>query len=265
MTMMDYMEVEHGTRCLLDARQTEAGKEFNNALDDCFSSLASEVDSLIDAWIPGFRYDTFITCVSEHGNSEDTLGRLSMWRAYGGSAGVAIVINDNVMFQETDALAAYSMPVAYMNEDGLQNRLRQVAKAVRQDMDFVLTLGRERVKNIIFGMLRFTAICTKHPGFSEEREWRIVASPALQDSDVLVQQVETVRGVPQTILKMPLKNNPAQGLVGLAPAELIDRVIIGPCEFPSVMRRAFSSLLREAGISSPTERVYVSEIPLRHS
>jgi hypothetical protein len=265
MTMMDYMEVEHGTRCLLSARQTEAGKEISNTLDECFSSLASEVDSQIDAWIPGFRYDTFITCVSEHSSGEDTLGRLSMWRAYGGNAGVALVINSDVMFRESDALAAYSMPVDYMNESDFGSRLNQVAVAVRDNKEYVQSLGRDRIKNIVFSMLRFAALCTKHPGFSEEREWRVIASPALQSSDLLMQGVETIRGIPQTVLKLPLQNQPTQNLAGLALPDLIDRVIIGPCEFPAVMRRAFWQLLSDAGVPNPSERVFVSDIPLRHS
>ena len=41
------------------------------------------------------------------------------------------------------------------------------------------SLGRETVSASAFNMLRFAVLCTKHPGFLEEREWRIIASPRM--------------------------------------------------------------------------------------
>ena len=57
------------------------------------------------------RTDTYLTCVSEHKAEEDTLGRLSMWRAYyGGTNGVALVM-DIAAFQApgpSDVLNIYT-------------------------------------------------------------------------------------------------------------------------------------------------------------
>ena len=40
-------------------------------------------------------FDTYLTSISEHRNKEDTFGRLSMWRAYGETTGVALVMNNS--------------------------------------------------------------------------------------------------------------------------------------------------------------------------
>jgi hypothetical protein len=265
MTMNDYMEVDHGLECLRSAFQSESGKAFDAALNACFPSLAEEIKSLFDAWVPGIRRNTFITCVSEHSADEDDLGSLSMWRAYGGRTGVALVLNGGVMFRESDALGAYASPVAYMNSADFGNQFAQVAEAIHSEVEFVRTLGREGLRNTVVHVLRFAALCTKHPGFSEEREWRVVASPDMHPSDLLPQEVEVVRGTPQTVLKINLKNHPDKNLIGLALPELLNRIIIGPCEFPDVMHRAFYQLLVDAGVSEPDQKIAVSDIPLRHA
>jgi hypothetical protein len=263
MAMNDYMEVEHGFECLNAAYKAEPGNSFNAALDACFAGLAEDVKNYFNAWLPGIRRDTYITCVSEHSSAEDQHGRLSMWRAYGGQAGVALVLNGAVMFSQSDALGAYSNPVAYLNPDAFAAEFVKIAKNMESEVEYIRSLGREAVKNIAFNMLRFAVLCTKHPGFHEEREWRVVASPAMHPSKLLVPSVEVVRGTPQTVLKIDLQNHPDQGLVGLALPELLNRIIIGPCEFPQVIRRAFHQLLVQAGVPEPEEKIVVSDIPLR--
>jgi hypothetical protein len=85
----------------------------------------------------------------------------------------------------------------------------------------------------------------------------------MHPSRLLVPTVEVVRGTPQTVLKIDLQNHPDQGLVGLALPELLDRIIIGPCEFPEVIRKAFHHILVQAGVPEPEDKIVVSDIPLR--
>jgi len=262
--MNDYMEVEHGFKCLNDAYNAEPGKVFNSALDACFSGLSAELLELFNAWLPDIRQETYMLCVSEHLPEEDQHGRLSMWRAYGGQAGVALVLNGGVMFRESDALGAYASPVAYLTPDAFAEEFETIAKTIVDEAAYIRTLDRETVKAHAFNMLRFAVLCTKHPGFHEEREWRVVASPRMHPSQLLTSSVEVVRGIPQTVLKIDLKNHPDQGLTGLAPPELLNRIIIGPCEFPLVVLKAFRQLLGAAGVPEPESKIFVSNIPLRH-
>ena len=262
--MNDYMEVEHGFDCLNAAYNGEPGKIFNRALDACFPRLAAELLELFNGWLPGIRQDTYMLCVSEHLPEEDRHGRLSMWRAYGGQAGVALVLNGGVMFMESHALGAYSSPVAYLTPDAFAAEFARIAEAMIAEADYIRTLDRETIKNHAFNMLRFAVLCTKHPGFHEELEWRVVASPAMYPSELLSSSVEVVRGIPQTVLKINLLNHPDQGLTGLALPELLSRIIIGPCEFPLVVLKAFRQLLTAAGVPEPESKIFVSDIPLRH-
>jgi len=264
MTMNDYMEIEHGLDCLATAYNSKPGEAFRACLNACFPSVAEEIQDLFNSWVAWIRRDTYITCVSEHEPDEDINGRLSMWRAYGGRSGVALVFNNAVMFLQSNALAAYASPVAYFDPEAVGAELNKVAKAIESDMDFVCQLQRDGLKNVVFHTLRFAALCTKHPGFREEREWRVVASPALESSDLVHEHVEVVRGVPQTLLKIRLEDHPDKGLIGLDLTELLDRIIVGPTEFPYVVSRALCKLLSEASIPDPEPKVVVSAIPLRH-
>ncbi len=262
--MNDYMEVEHGFDCLNASYKAEPGKIFNSALDACFPGLAAELLELFNAWLPNIRQDTYLLCVSEHLPEEDAHGRLSMWRAYGGQAGVALVLNGGVMFRESHALGAYASPVAYLTPDAFADDFTRIAEAIKSEAAHIRTLDRDTIKTHAFNMLRFAVVCTKHPGFHEEREWRVVASPAMYPSDLLSSSVEIVRGIPQTVLKIDLQDHPDRGLTGLALPELLDRIIIGPCEFPLVVVKAFRNLLTDARVPEPGSKIFVSGIPLRH-
>ena len=262
--MNDFLEISHGLQCLRAAYNGSAGAVLKRALNAAFPGLPEEIEEMFDTWLLTIQVDTYLTCVSEHRVEEDLRGRLSMWRAYGGVTGVAIVMNGTAMFSPSNALRAYSSPVFYADEAAFTDEFMRTAKGIEDEAEFIRSLGREVVKNIVFRMFRFAILCTKHPGFREELEWRVIASPMLEPSPRLKSDIETVRGVPQTVLKIKLENVPQEGLVGMALPELVDRIIIGPCEFPLVTRRGLVQLLNSLNVPDADRRVVVSDIPLRH-
>lgn len=265
MVMNDFTEVEHGLSCVFKAYKSDGGVKLKTTLDEAYPGLSTEFERLFNTWIPGFRRDTFVACLSEHPPEEDQHGRLSMWRAYGGVAGVALVINGEVLFRPSDALAAYSSPVAYLGEGELDKELDAIATQLSENRPLLKQLGREGTKQALFRMLRFAALCTKHPAFAEEREWRVVASPSLESSPLLPVELETIGGIPQKVLKIKLANHPDRGLTGLEPNELIDRVLIGPCEHAEVIAQAIVKVLETAGVSEPWARIVYTGIPLREN
>lgn len=262
-TMNDYMEVEHGFQCLRSAYDGEAGKQLNHVVDSVFPALSTELRNRFNGWLPTMRKETYLTSISEHRHHEDRHGRLSMWRAYGGSTGVALVLNNTVFLNESEALKAYTSPVAYLDPDSFTDEFRRVATAIESERDLLYSIGQEQLLNLLFQVFHFSVLCTKHPGFREEREWRIIYSPSMERSPHMLDDVYSVRGVPQKIHKIPLKNIPEHSLVGAEIPELIERIIIGPTDYPNVVYQAFQKLLSEAGVQNPEERIFVSDIPLR--
>lgn len=261
--MNDYSEVQHGLECLASAYRSESGQKLRKALDDWFPGFCKEFESLFDGWQSELRIGTYLLCVSEHENDEDTLGRLSMWRAYGDATGVALVMKAAPFFNESDALQAYTSPVAYLSAKGFEREFGALAGSILENAEFLRTLQREQISHLLFNAFLFAGLCTKHPGYVEEREWRVIHCPKLHPSERLVKAVEIVGGAPQVIYKIPLKDVPDEGLTGIEIAELLDRLIIGPTEYPAATYDAFVELLRDAGVPNPEKRVCVSEIPLR--
>jgi hypothetical protein len=228
-----------------------------------FPSFCERLESAFNGWLPLFRTDTYITCLSEHENSEDRHGRLSMWRAYGATARVAIVVNGGPLLRPTDALKAYTSPVAYCDDSEVEKEFLQLLENVENNIEFIKSIGEELTHNHMFAALRHAILCTKHPGFREEREWRVIYSPSFQKSNRITSAIESIDGTPQSICKIPFKDVPEEGLFGLNLPDFIERVIVGPSKFPAGIYDALLVLLAEAGVQNPASKIVVSDVPLR--
>jgi len=261
--MNDFSEIDHGLQCVDAALSSESGRKLEATLDFCAPKLSLAVRDALERFQPAIGLDSYIACVSEHLGAEDRNGRLSMWRAYGGNTGVAIIVNGAALFGNGQASSVLSSPVLYANPDSFITEFARVADAIHNNRVRLQALGSDRLQRLIFDMLRFAVLCTKHPGFSEELEWRVLASPSLQGTTNLIRSTEVIGRVPQTVLKLPFKNSPENGLVGLGLEHLLDRVIIGPCAHNQVTYLAFVDLLISLGISKPDKRVVATDIPLR--
>jgi hypothetical protein len=114
-------------------------------------------------------------------------------------------------------------------------------------------------------MLLATAVCLKHPGFAEEKEWRVMHVHGVHPMGKLTLGTETINGFPQPVMKLPLRNvSDGEHLItGLEIDELVERVIIGPTKFPDAVWEAMVASLSETGVSDPEHRVVISDIPLR--
>ncbi|UCI32542.1 DUF2971 domain-containing protein [Mesorhizobium sp. B4-1-4] len=261
--MNDFMEIEHGTRCLRAAWNSANGERFRAVVDGVFEGIAEELTGLLNGWVPLFGKETFISCLSEHGDDEDDLGRLSMWRAYGGPAGVAVVLNPEPFYSTSTVLGAVSSPVAYLDEGEFSAQFDRVTKGIETHSALLKGQGRQALINSLFAAFRFAVLCTKHPGFREEREWRIIFDPRFSTSHKLERSVELIRGVPQVVHSIPFKDYPEDGFVGAELPKLINRIIIGPTEFPDQLREATIALLQEASVPDAEKKVVCSTIPLR--
>ena len=182
--MNDYQEVHHGIDCLVTSFSYEvSGEKFKDALESTFSGITKRITDLFDGWIPALRSSTYIMCVSEHPPSENEYGRLSMWRAYGGKQSVALVFNTTPFYSETDIFHAYTHPVSYQNPDDVITELEDLATRMLSHHDFIKSKGEDYLVSQIFEVFKTYALCSKHPGFAEEREWRIVYNPSLNKSE----------------------------------------------------------------------------------
>ncbi len=261
--MNDTSEFAHGMSYLLKSYNEVFKSRLNSILDNVKKELAAEVASRFNNWLPNFEHNTFIVCLSEHLDTEDIHGRLSMWRAYGGDQGVAIVLNNQPFTIDENDLHAYSSPVEYLDEVEFQKQFLEMVEQIENHISFIRDCPTETIINYLFNVFRFSVLCTKHKAFSEEKEWRIVYCPNFDRSDYIHEQIVDITGIPQPVCKVPLMKIGENGTPDLSIDNLVERIIIGPSSYPSPVWQAFVKLLGEHGVAEPEKRVIVSNIPLR--
>ena len=264
--MNDYSEVQHGVNLLLSVFSGPDNPQITRlyaALDQVADGAAKRGVDKFNEWLPKLADITFIGCLSQ-ADVDDKIGRLSMWRAYSSpNSGVALVLDSAPFTAETDLLHAYSLPVAYLDDEQFKDGIDRCLSAVEGLAPSLGGVSPETIENTIFWWLLCLSVGCKHPGFHEEREWRVIYIPEMWKSEAIEEAVEAIGGLPQIVQKIPLINDPENGLIGADPANLIKRIIIGPTDFAMVQYDAFSALLTEAGIENPNERITLSLIPLR--
>jgi hypothetical protein len=159
------------------------------------------------------------------------------------------------------------LPVGYFISAVFHRRFTDVVSRIDAEQSFLRGIGRDAVRTRLFNMFLFAATCTKHPGFHEELEWRVTHNPDLHPSPHPTKSIETIRGVQQPVYKIALHNIPAalptERLDGIEIPQLVERVIIGPTQFPTAICEALITALSDAGVHDAARRVVISDIPLR--
>jgi hypothetical protein len=208
--------------------------------------------------------NTYISSISEHEDGEDSHGRLSMWRAFGGNtARVAIVFRIPFFSDAQDKLNIIFSPVAYLDGLGAHSVMESVIQNITGNQQFIRSVDRQYIVQIVFTMLYAAVVCLKHPGFHEENEWRVIHGPNRSPSLLVEHSTEIVAGVPQLVYKLPLDVNASSSLADLDFSRIFDRLIIGPSPYGWAMFQAFADVLKKCGVTNAEQRINFSGIPIR--
>lgn len=186
-----------------------------------------------------------------------------MWRAYGGAVGgVAIVFNVDVFETDGDQLNVFAHPVTY-GVDAFAGHFYDMLTTLLDNQKLLALVPRERAKSVLFHAILDLMLTTKHVGFEEEKEWRIIHSPTLFPSAYVPAGMHSIGGMPQIIHKIGLYDQPNLNMPELELDRLIHSIIIGPCQHPEQVAFTLGCALGEAGVTAARERIRVSDIPLR--
>jgi hypothetical protein len=204
-----------------DACGTEARKQLlKQHFAYCYNKFANE-----------HVLNTYVFCLSRHDKDDDD-GLLSMWRGYGGNGnGVAIVFDTsqmNVVAGSPLLLAKVTYDTSEARKAWLEGLLSAFCKilaasAIPDNKLFIPA-------NTLFERIKLFALFTKHRGFKEEDEWRVVYMPdrdAEKRLESMFHYSISPRGVEP---KLRFRVEPIQGFTtdDLSLTKIIDRVILGP-------------------------------------
>ena len=261
--MNDFSEVHFGMNRVVEFFGGDAGKPFWDLLDEIVPNTSAGLKSTYDRWALDFRYNTYVACVSEHYKSEDSTGRLSMWRAYGAQTSVGIVINGTAFHTSSDALGTFSYPVEYASATDCLKMFRELVDRAIGSKAVFSALNSDQLQGFVFAMLSYFSLALKHPGFSEEREWRVVHRPNFNPSHHMKSKVVVLNGLPQRVYPLPLQDFSGDGIPGVAIPDLIDRVLVGPTQYPIAASEAIIDVFLAAGVADAGTKVFVTDIPIR--
>lgn len=265
-TMNDWSEVDHGYQLLRNYFQKDNGKNlklFKDTCNRCHKDSGDTIIKMFDSFYQNIYYETYISCLSLHEETENIDGRLSMWRAYSvDSTGVALVLKTPPRYSATP-LNVFLHPVAYADDKYIERALNEIISNITENTDFLTSQGEQILTRLGYIALLSTSVSLKHPGFKEEQEWRLIHVPQQFPSDHIKSTTEVVKGIPQQVYKMKLENNSDADINNIDFSELFDRVIITQTPYASSIIGAFKEELYRVGVNDPGSKIFLSTIPIR--
>ena len=227
--MNDFSEVQYGNFCLEQAlRDEEFAKRFMAAFNAVDERIVPDFAKLIDQEMASLKSNTYLLSLSMHRDDELNMGRLSMWRAYGGSASVCLVLNSEA-FSEQDAYDIIISPVMYAEPLAFKAMLVEMVEKVETHCAALKTFPYEEIRDNLHSAIVYAILSTKHPAFREEEEWRLIYRPT--STPELQPQVVCLDGIVQTVFLLPMEDveiPDGNSVTHATLPELVERIIIGP-------------------------------------
>jgi hypothetical protein len=212
--------------------------------------------------------DVYVFCLSQH-EPANTDGLLSMWRGYGGQGdGAALIFNtDFISFNPNSPLL-----IAKVNYASESDRLAWISNQFQTCMKVLaahaLNIPDEKlyiVAHQMFELMKLYSLTSKHPGFSEEREWRIIYLPDRDKNKIMADRFGYIVGKNgiQPKLKFKIQPLPIDPGATWTFENILNQIILGPSLSSQLACKAVCRMLELNNKPQFKTKVSVSSIPLR--
>jgi Protein of unknown function (DUF2971) len=232
-----------------------------------FTKISSAFHNAFQNFDINHALDVYVFCLSKYDPENQRDGLLSMWRGYGANGeGAALVFNTGfvTLVPESPLLI---VEVQYANDS---ERRAWLHKTFHQLLSVIAShhITEQNLMAIGFNLFQLAlvfSLTSKHPGFREEQEWRVIYLPDRDPFGLMKDRRSYLRRNNRLEPKLrfpiePLKIEPRQTWTF---DSIVERVVLGPTHssFAGAMlaRRMFTAL-GKPGFAS---KVWVSEIPYR--
>lgn len=180
--------------------------------------------------------------------------------------GAALIIDTSKLEPEEDSPFIIAK-VTYLSKleriNWIENTLNKLANIIKSyELDDV---GLYNAAYYLFERIKVFALFTKHHGFQEEKEWRVVyLNERNKDPEIekMLDYAKTSRGL-EPKLKFKFKSLPSISTGELSISSLTHKIILGPT-FSSLMAKStFEKMLMLVRKPELICKVCVSDIPFR--
>jgi hypothetical protein len=265
--MNDYLELDYGIELMSEYfKYSENKNKWNKILNEKFGIDHSIIDLFNFNW-KNYKDHIYVSCFSEHHTIDDAIGRLSMWRAYGGDGdGVALIFNGQPFANQLSNFPGSILPVVYDGERYIFEKMDEFFNHLDKNLGQILKEKEKFDREwAVFYPMILHCLHVKHRGFAEEKEWRLVFCPEFHDDDknIFEKKIAVIRGTPQIVFSVNIKDYSEYGLHGTDLDNLLEQIIIGPTEHGEILKSAFKISLGNLNINNPLNRIILSDIPLR--
>lgn len=231
-----------------------------------YDLFKNHLDHLFDGFEREGAFDVYIACFAEH-HPDNRDGSLSMWRGYGADGNGACVVFDTAKLTEVPSSPLIIGKIEYASRDiriGWIDRILDVFGEL-----VVLTeLPTEKLHAAawtLFQRLLSLSLYTKHEGFQEEQEWRIVYMKHHDTDNLLTSMLDYhigPRGI-EPKLKFDIKPLPGAADESILIDRLVHSVILGPTAAADIHRKSVLRMLKRLEREALVARVFSSTIPYR--
>ena len=242
--MNDVDELRYGMSLGLHAVRTHAG--LRQACPPAqYNALLDAFDTLFTAFDNESAFDVYVFSCSEHDETIGDDGLLSMWRGYGGDGnGVAIVFDMSQLLAARSPLLVHQVQyLSYEASEGwMAHKLQRFALALQQQGGSVADMAPAAAA--LFERIKLFALFTKHRGFHEEREWRIVYLREHDRGDRFTQQLHyaiSSRGIEPRLRFSTDALSDGEHKPSLE--QMVQRIILGPVLATPLALRSVARML----------------------
>jgi len=231
-----------------------------------FDTLRSTFNYWNNTFANEHLLDLYVFCLSQHAK-EDNDGLLSMWRGYGGNGSGAAIVFDTA---KIDARESSPLIIAKVHYGTAEQRIDALKQYITQFAGILQTskLPDDKLSHAsyyFFQRLKQFSIFTKHRGFKEENEWRVVYLKDRDEAksfDKMLSYGVGPRGV-EPKLKLKIDAIPGLPEMNISLAEIVDRIILGPSVSSPLARATILRMVDALNLSELRNRIISSTIPFR--
>jgi hypothetical protein len=231
-----------------------------------YEAFRQHLEGIYTQFENGLAFDIYIACFSEH-DPTDNDGLLSMWRGYGANGGgVAMIFNTAALTE----VPASPLKVAKITYGTVEERLGWMDQILNKFASLIASTPIPDDKlffcaSQLFERMLALSIFTKHSGFREEKEWRVVYSKHYDVNNVLTGMLGYFINGGVVEPKLKLKIAPLEGAAGggITLEQVVTKIIMGPRGASARSKMALQRMLQMLGNAALADRVVTSSTPYR--